>query len=538
MSISLGSPSSPQGILPGTIFHEWRAHQRETVDWALEQFSEGKKYVTLDAPPGYGKSLTGVAIGKLLGYSTLYVCSSKQLQDQIADDFPDCAVLKGRNNYPCLRTNGNLSADMCSHVRGDPCDFRIDDKCPYRVAKEIAMQSPLAVVNYSLFLLEANHVGGLSGRHFIVMDEADKLDDAIVSHATLTVRSRFLQSINLSPPDCVRTIEDWIHWGRTTLPNIDDQLDSIEQEISEMAHLGLNVPEHTQQKARNLRTLVNKLRLFIVRATSEWILDDKEEGVWVFKPKWANELGDVMAMRHGERILAMSGTMPSPEFWAKDLGLPLDKVAFREVPSTFPPDRRPVIVMPVVKMTYSPSRDKREEKYAQLLEKVDELLDKYPEDKGVVHTVNGELCSYLVTHSRHRSRLITHDTKNRGDIADLFMESTKPLVLVSPSFSRGLDLKGDRSRFQCVLKIPYAGLGDKQTKARADDGDHGQAWYSGLAIRDVVQMSGRVMRSEDDWGVTYIMDARFGRFYYRNKNQFPTHFQEAVTWEEEWTKPD
>ena len=532
------SPDNPQDILPGTIFHEWRVHQRETVDWILDQFNEGRKYVTLDAPPGYGKSLTGVAVGKALGCTTLYVCSSKQLQDQIADDFPACAVLKGRNNYPCLRTGGKLAADMCSHVRGDPCDFRIEDQCPYRLAKEVALNSPLAVVNYSLFLVEANHVGGLSGRPLIVMDEADQLDDAIVSHATLTVRKKFLESIDLSPPVSLGTITRWIDWGRTTLPGVGEQLKSIEKEISEMAHLDLNVPEHTQQKARNLRTLFNKLNIFVARATDDWILDDREEGVWVFKPKWADELGESMAMRHGERILAMSGTMPSPEFWAKDLGLPIDEVAFREVPSTFPPERRPIVVIPTVKMTYSPNRDKREEKYAQLLERLDELLDKHYEEKGIVHTVNGELCSYLVKHSRHRARLITHDTKNRGDMADFFVASSKPLVLVSPSFSRGLDLKGDRGRFQCVLKIPYAGLGDTQTRARADDGSRGDSWYSGLAIRDIVQMSGRVMRSEDDWGVTYIMDARFGRFYYRNKNQFPKHFQDAVTWEGEWERPE
>ena len=538
MSTQLGTPNNLQNILPGTIFHEWRIHQRETVDWALEQFSMGRKYVTINAPPGYGKSLTGVAVGKIMDCSTLYVCSSKQLQDQITYDFPESVVLKGRSNYPCLRAEGNLTADMCSHAYGDPCDIRIDGRCPYRMAKNAALNSPLAVVNYSLFLLEANHVGELSGRPLIVMDEADKLDDAIVSHATLTVKKKFLRSIDLSPPTSTGTILGWIDWSRTTLPHAADRLDSMEDEIRELTQLGLDVPEHTQQKVRNLKTLVNKLNIFIDRATVEWIMDDRDNSAWVFKPKWADELGEAMAMRHGARILAMSGTMPPPEFWAKDLGLPVDDVAFREVPSTFPPERRPVIAMPTIKMTYSPKKDVREEKYAQLVHKVDELLDKYPEDKGIIHTVNGELCLYLMEHSRHGYRLITHDTKNRGDMVDFFMDSTRPLVLVSPSFSRGLDLKGDKGRFQCILKIPYASLGDMQTKARADDGDRGQSWYSGLAIRDVVQMSGRVVRSEDDWGVTYIMDARFGRFYFRNRNQFPKHFQDAMTWEEEWSRPD
>ncbi|GAH65791.1 unnamed protein product, partial [marine sediment metagenome] len=109
-------------------------------------------------------------------------------------------------------------------------------------------------------------------------------------------------------------------------------------------------------------------------------------------------------------------------------------------------------------------------------------------------------------------------------------DSEAPLVLVSPSFGRGVDLFGDRARFQIICKIPFPDLGDKQTSKRRWSGKSGERWYLLETVRAIVQMAGRIVRSADDYGVTYILDSRFERFFKQMHKDFPPWFTEAIVW--------
>ncbi len=73
----------------------------------------------------------------------------------------------------------------------------------------------------------------------------------------------------------------------------------------------------------------------------------------------------------------------------------------------------------------------------------------------------------------------------------------------------GIDLKDDLSRLCIVCKVPYANLGDKWTKTRMDED---KEWYITAACMNLVQMSGRSIRSDTDFAKTYILDADFMRF--------------------------
>lgn len=100
--------------------------------------------------------------------------------------------------------------------------------------------------------------------------------------------------------------------------------------------------------------------------------------------------------------------------------------------------------------------------------------------------------------------------------------------MFAPSMSRGVDLAGDKCRVQIIVKCPFPSLGDKQIKARMGL-PGGQQWYSVKTVRDIVQMTGRGVRSADDWCYTYILDKQFTRNVWgSNKLLFPGYFREAV----------
>ena len=119
-----------------------------------------------------------------------------------------------------------------------------------------------------------------------------------------------------------------------------------------------------------------------------------------------------------------------------------------------------------------------------------------------------------------------HETADeRSYILGKFKESKAPAMLVSPSMETGVDLPDDTCRVQFILKVPYLSLGDKQVKERlAIDRD----WYISSTINRLVQASGRIVRSEDDWGRTYILDECFADLVRYYKEFFPFWFLESI----------
>ena len=109
------------------------------------------------------------------------------------------------------------------------------------------------------------------------------------------------------------------------------------------------------------------------------------------------------------------------------------------------------------------------------------------------------------------------------------MFETPGTVLVSPSSHEGLDLYGDRSRFQVIAKLPYASLGDKRVKRRMEND---KSWYTLHTAQKLIQACGRSIRSDSDYAVTYILDAGFDGFYKRASRFFSPYFLESLRQEE------
>jgi hypothetical protein len=89
----------------------------------------------------------------------------------------------------------------------------------------------------------------------------------------------------------------------------------------------------------------------------------------------------------------------------------------------------------------------------------------------------------------------------------------------------GVDLKGEMSRFQIFLKVPYPNIADPFIKAKLDES---QLWYNYKTFIQIMQGIGRSIRSETDWAVTYMIDASFFDFYAKNKAMFTECFNKRV----------
>jgi Rad3-related DNA helicase len=122
-------------------------------------------------------------------------------------------------------------------------------------------------------------------------------------------------------------------------------------------------------------------------------------------------------------------------------------------------------------------------------------------------------------------RLLTHNSDNRDQILEKHLKSKEPTVIVSPSMTEGVDLKGDLSRFQILCKVPYPYLGDKLVQKKMKKWTW---WYPLQTSKTIIQSLGRSVRSSTDHAISYILDSDWNRFYGQNREMFPVDFKDSI----------
>jgi len=163
----------------------------------------------------------------------------------------------------------------------------------------------------------------------------------------------------------------------------------------------------------------------------------------------------------------------------------------------------------------------------QIRHEISVILDE-EDGRGIIHTVSYALGDTLRDLS---NRLIFHSSIDKEVQFQKFID-TPGSVFVSPSSTRGVDLKGDLSRWAVILKCPYLSLGDYHIQQRLfNSGRWGQLWYSSQAIDNIVQASGRIVRDFDDYGTVYILDTQVGKLLEKNSGLFPRWYREAIEYE-------
>ena len=90
-------------------------------------------------------------------------------------------------------------------------------------------------------------------------------------------------------------------------------------------------------------------------------------------------------------------------------------------------------------------------------------------------------------------------------------------------------MKDDLSRFQIIIKMPFASLADKRIQQKIAINNE---WYVAEMFRSFVQAAGRSTRSEDDYSVTYVLDNSFYQWVFKYKHWFPKNFLKRIIWKQ------
>lgn len=205
---------------------------------------------------------------------------------------------------------------------------------------------------------------------------------------------------------------------------------------------------------------------------------------------------------------------------ADSIGVPSgDDRAWLEVGSYFPPQNTPIYHIPTARINY------RTDDYGTTIwqTRIDQIIQRRLDRKGIVFTVSYERAKYLLQRSRFKDIMLTHSTGDVTQVVNKFKQMSAPAVLVSPSVTTGWDFPG--LDYIIVGKIPYPDTKDIVLQMRhADDPD----WSSYLAMDTLVQECGRGTRSAKDKCEVFVVDDAFQWYYYKYKQFAPKWFQERV----------
>lgn len=483
------------------------------------------EHVVIEAPTGTGKTLLGAATCLRHGQG-YYLVTQKLLQDQLASELePDpslsCHLLKSASEYHCPTHNN------CALGGLRRCQMTKSGNCAYQQAKGLFSTSKIGVTNYPFFMTERLQAGKLEARPSLVMDECHTLERQIIRLVDFTINSKQLEKwmIDAIIPK-TDSLDEFLKWvNEALMPEMAEKSSNL----LSMSEGGQD--EKLMKEAIEISQHVNKLKQAIKMHTEDpsgWVYwqQEQEDGTLeaVIRPLDAAPFAPILFEMGGLKV-HMSAYPGSKLVYCRSLGLNPKAVGWCRIGSSFKKENRPVMMTFVGPMRKS-EIDTTLPKAVKFVEMV---LSKHENEKGLIHTNSYKIAKALVEHlrpTRHGPRLIFPENGDQREEAfNRHKSSSRPTVILSPSMTEGFDFAHDLARWQVIMKVPYPNLGDRQVNAKrlADP-----EWYQLETVKTIIQATGRICRAEDDFGVTYLLDADFRMLWDRHQDFFPEWWKESV----------
>ncbi|PSP89702.1 helicase [Halobacteriales archaeon QS_4_69_34] len=520
----------------------YRGAQKRALGDIQEAFAAGNDAVLVRAPTGSGKSLLARAVaggarrpdeaGPTEPTGAYYTTPQvSQLDDAAADPLlSDLQVVRGKRNYSCLLPGEtDTPVDRAPCVRETGFDCSVQHRCPYFSDRAIAANRSIAAMTLAYFMQTAGSAA-FGRRDVVVIDEAHGLAEWAEMYATIDLRPRTVPVWEaLSVPD----LGDTGSLGRA-VQFAEQLVDVCERRKNTLVGADELTPAEVAERDR-LQELVSDLEWFVADAhdpesATTWLVDqpDGADGAVTIKPLNPERYLHHTVWDRGERFALLSATILDKNRFCRGVGLDPDRVALVDVPHTFPVEHRPLYDVTQGKMTY----EHRAETLPEISRLLVRLMARHPDERGIVHAHSYAIAEDLADRLAEfgvGERVRTHGREDRDAQLRAWLAgdaSGDDEVFVSVKMEEALDLGGDLARWQVLCKAPYANTRDSRVARRLEEGRW--AWYYRTALSTVIQACGRVVRSPDDFGATYLADVSLLDCFERARGDMPDWFREQV----------
>lgn len=513
------------------------------------------KYYICELPTGTGKS----AIAKTVCSSFkngFIITATKQLQDQYYDEFKsrDLISIKGKANYPCnLNTKLNCEIGYCVVDKKLLSECKRYRTCKYYSLRDDAMKANIVLTSYQYFLRSIECTQNWKPRDIVIFDECHLLEQQLVQWASIKIDLNMLIEKYNIVESCEMTDYCRIsvlptesgykknkQWISTILKLIFNRRNEMFEDIKNTLNLSSLNPDElcndeydvileTHKDYYELDKFYKKLQVFMkIKSNNDWLVEPCENGLEL-TPIDVSEIFSYYIKCMGiKKIIFMSASIIDMAGFRKTFGLPKEETLLIRSDSEFNPKNSPIVYNPVCKMNYESINNNLD----KITDEIKKIMDIHKNEKGIIHSGNLNVSKYIMEHINSDRLLIRYDDVSNQDIIKKHISSNKPTILVSPSLSEGVDLKGDLSKFQIIVKLPFSNLSDKRVSAKIKtDND----WYISKMFSSFIQQCGRSTRNEKDKSVTYVLDQSFTWWVlkYRPKGWFQKQFIDRIVWKKE-----
>lgn len=557
-----------------------RGRQVQDIDKILTSFlDEGFKTVILSAPTGTGKSIIGAVVAETLHMikypdaqagASFLLTPTNILSQQYHDTFQEgrdpndvrFRMIKGAGNFECAALSTPAepqTAEVCSLrlFQKEQMQSMIDsfcNGCDYAHQKRLKDRARHLITNYAYYFVDRMYLEQLAKRTVCVFDEAHLINDLFTEHNAIYFSDSRLKKM-------AEEINEGLSLGHTgvfkTIKTVKEDLNAGKiNEQTYMKYLEMlavmygEVTEAAQQEAeRNVRNPKKYLQLsklskkyFGLGCKIGDLMEyayphafeykerdpkfkDSEDEVSV-KPIFVGDMFDQLI--NADYNLLMSATFS--EQYARRT-LTLENAKHIRLEPTFPRENKQIVFYKPQNLNYTTLKEPKTLKQLQATcyEIVKHHTDKG--ERGIVLAPSFALTegiSSALDVMGVKTRVFEHKRGEKlVEVLGRFKRYDQgPAVLLTPSGFEGLDLAGDLSRYQIILKAPFGSLGEARMKKIL------ASWpdiYSLLCTMKLVQGAGRSVRGPEDYATTYMLDSNIQRLWTAKNMEWADEFQTKFT---------
>lgn len=558
-----------------------RPGQEHTInDLLVSYLDEGFKTIILSAPTGVGKSIIAAVTAEALhsivnpheeqGASFL-LSPTNILSDQYFDTFMKgrdpwdnlFRVVKGAANYECaaLSTPSEVvTAEDCTvrifQKTGSPAFDQYCGSCEYNRQKAQREKSRHMITNYAVYFIDRMYNELFKKRTLCVFDEGHLINDLFTEFNSIEFTNQKLDQIcddivevmgpsGLEFVNYTRSVnnqmklENGVNFGnyKTILTGFDDIFTKVCQVAGEKAEREMNKDRFIKLKRIAAKYMSEAMKIACLIDLDyphafDFKLPDprlkQKNSTFSVKPIFVGEL--FSSLINAEYNLICSATIS--EEYARTT-MTLENAKYIRLDPVFPKENKKVIFYKHQNLNASTLQDPTVKK--KLLQACADICNKHlvkNSERGIILTpsfvVNEEVADFLTAEFPRHKFIIHKKGDKMVNIIEQFKFVDGPCVMITPSGYEGMDLSGDLSRFQVIVKAPFASLGEARIKHIATNYSN---IYSVIALMKLVQGAGRSVRGPDDWAVTYMLDANIQRLWTSKQMAWSNEFEtKTVQW--------
>jgi hypothetical protein len=457
-------------------------------------------------------------LAKIDPTKTVILTSTLGLQDQYGSELGFLDDVRGMRNYRCLaaadefRTRFHARLQRGETVTCDdgpcksdvPCTLKMAG-CLYFDAYRTFMRGQAGVTSYDKWLSSRRYSNGLGAVPRLICDEGHAVAEHLMSACRIELPAREYDGKGTPPA----TTEGWRLWAANRQAWL--------ERIGELKVLR----KHNVNAVQRLESMAGM--------DEHWAWERTDRG-WTFEPVVPRLLLPLLCDTVQERVVLMSATI-TPALLTT-LGISANDITFLDYGSTFPVERRPVHVVECVRVDQRWTEDDKQ----RWLDRIDTIITRRRDRKGIIHTVSYARAQWINERSKHRDlMLVRQPGEPTAAFVARFQQQTTPCILLHPAVETGFSFPDDQARYQIIAKVPFVSTASPIARARIKENPE---YRNQAAMQRIVQATGRIVRSDQDWGETFVIDDHFKQWFWRAAAQYaPSWFRDAVRFDRIVPKP-